>query len=77
MVVITPILAGPYDLGVIAVRSKIDVDPVLAKAAVTTDPFPQIFKGIPVRIRDIRVKVDRATRSSTRPIAARWRSPRG
>lgn len=60
MVVITPILAGPYDLGVIAVRSKIDVDPVSTQAAVTTDPFPQIFKGIPVRIRDVRVKVDRA-----------------
>ncbi len=61
MVVITPILAGPYDLGVIAVRSKIDVDPVTTQATVTTDPFPQIFKGIPVRIRDVRVKVDRAS----------------
>ncbi|HYJ22291.1 MAG TPA: hypothetical protein VEW07_09745 [Solirubrobacterales bacterium] len=60
MVVITPILAGPYDLGVIAVRSKIDVDPITTQATVTTDPFPQIFKGIPVRIRDVRVKVDRA-----------------
>ncbi len=59
MVVITPILAGPYDLGVIAVRSKINVDPISTQATVTTDPFPQIFKGIPVRIRDVRVKVDR------------------
>ncbi|HEX5713669.1 MAG TPA: hypothetical protein VFX85_10180 [Solirubrobacterales bacterium] len=59
MVVITPILAGPYDLGVIAVRSKIEVNPDTTQASVSTDPFPQIFKGIPVRIRDIRVKVDR------------------
>jgi hypothetical protein len=59
MVVVTPILAGPYDLGVIAVRSRIDVDRETAQASVLTDPFPQIFKGIPVRIRDIRVKVDR------------------
>jgi uncharacterized repeat protein (TIGR01451 family) len=59
MVVITPILAGPYDLGVIAVRSKIDVNPITTQATVTTDPFPQIFEGIPVRIRDVRVKVDR------------------
>jgi len=59
MVVITPILAGPYDLGVIAVRSKIEVNPITTQATVTTDPFPQIFKGIPVRIRDVRVNVDR------------------
>src|SRR5262249_41445954 len=35
MVVITPIVAGPYDLGVIAVRSKVDVDPVTTQLRVT------------------------------------------
>ncbi len=59
MVAITPVLAGPYDLGVIAVRSKIEVDRITTQATVTTDSFPQIFKGIPVRVRDVRVKVDR------------------
>jgi hypothetical protein len=59
MVVITPILAGPYDLGVIAVRSTIHVNGELGQATVSTDPFPQIDQGIPVRLRDIRVKVDR------------------
>lgn len=60
LAVITPILAGPYDLGVIAVRSAVDVRPETAQVSVRTDPLPQIFKGIPVRIRDIRVDVDRA-----------------
>jgi hypothetical protein len=60
MVVITPILSGPYDLGVIAVRSAIEIDPETARTTVHTDPFPQIFKGIPVRIRDIQVNVNRA-----------------
>jgi hypothetical protein len=59
MVVITPILAGPYDLGVVAVRSAIYVNGELGQATVKTDPFPQIYQGIPVRIRDIRVSVDR------------------
>lgn len=59
MVVITPILAGPYDLGVIVVRSALGVDPVTTKVHALTDPFPQIFEGIPVRIRDIRLKLDR------------------
>jgi hypothetical protein len=58
MVVITPILAGPYDLGVITVRSAIHVNGERAQATISTDPFPQIFEGIPVRIRDIRVKAD-------------------
>jgi hypothetical protein len=59
MVVITPILAGPYDLGVVAVRTAIDLDSETARASVKSDPFPQIYQGIPVRIRDIRVKIDR------------------
>ncbi len=59
MVVITPILAGPYDLGTIAIRSAIKVNPQTAQATIATDPFPQIFKGIPVRIRDIRVNANR------------------
>jgi hypothetical protein len=59
MVVITPLQVGPYDLGVIAVRSAIRVNPSTAQATIQTDPFPQIYEGIPVRIRDIRVKADR------------------
>jgi uncharacterized repeat protein (TIGR01451 family) len=59
IVVISPAVVGPYDLGVIAVRSALRVDPETAQATVATDPFPQIFKGIPVRIRDIRVRTDR------------------
>jgi hypothetical protein len=35
------------------------VDPETTAIHVLTEPFPQIFQGIPVRIRDIRLKVDR------------------
>jgi len=59
MVVITPAVVGPYDLGVIAVQSALHVDLQTAQVTVKSDPFPQIFQGIPVRIRDIRVKTDR------------------
>ena len=59
VVVITPAVVGPYDLGVIAVRSAAHVDPETTQATIASDPFPLIFKGIPVRLRDIRVKVDR------------------
>ncbi|HWX87976.1 MAG TPA: hypothetical protein VNX67_07370 [Solirubrobacteraceae bacterium] len=58
-VVIVPAIAGPYDLGVTAVRSALFIDPHTSQVRVSTDPFPQIYQGIPVRIRDIRVKIDR------------------
>jgi hypothetical protein len=59
MVVISPAIVGPYDLGVIAVRTALHVDPETAQARAASDPFPQIFQGIPVRIRDIRLQLDR------------------
>jgi len=59
MVVITPVLAGPYDLGTIAVRVAIHADPLTAQIRVRTDPLPQIFEGIPVRLRDIQLTIDR------------------
>ena len=58
-VVITPAMPGPYDLGVIVVRTAVYVDPETTEIHVVTDPFPQIYQGIPVRIRDIRLKIDR------------------
>jgi hypothetical protein len=59
IVVISPAVVGPYDLGVIAVRTALDVNPITAQGSATSDPFPQIFQGIPVRIRDIRLDLDR------------------
>ncbi len=58
VVVITPAVVGPFDIGVIAVRSAIDVNPETTQASVSSDAFPQIFQGIPVRIRDIRAVLD-------------------
>lgn len=59
IVAITPSVVGPFDLGVIAVRTALDVNPVTAQGSARTDPLPQIFQGIPVRIRDIRLHLDR------------------
>jgi hypothetical protein len=59
LVVITPSVVGPYDLGTVVVRSALYIDPATSQATVVSDPFPQILKGIPVRIRDVRVTIDR------------------
>ena len=54
VVAITPAVVGPYDLGVVAVRSALSVDAATARVSAITDPFPLIFQGIPVRLRDVR-----------------------
>jgi uncharacterized repeat protein (TIGR01451 family) len=59
IVVISPAVVGPYDLGVIAVRTALNVNPITAQGSAVSDPLPQIFQGIPVRIRDIRLDLDR------------------
>ena len=53
---------GPFDLGVIIVRSAIRVDPRTAEISIDSagsDPIPHIIKGIPLHLRDIRVYMDR------------------
>jgi hypothetical protein len=59
IVVKVPAQAGPFDLGTVAVRSGIYVDPVDARASVRSDRLPQILQGIPIAYRDVRVEVDR------------------
>jgi hypothetical protein len=59
LVVKVPAQAGPFDLGTVTVRNAISVDPVTAQVSVQSDPLPQIFAGIPLAYRDVRVNVDR------------------
>jgi hypothetical protein len=62
IVAIDSALVGPFDLGVVIVRSAIRVDPRTTQVAVDSegsDPIPHILKGIPIHLRDIRVHVER------------------
>jgi hypothetical protein len=59
IVAVTPAVVGPFDLGVITVRTALRIDSATAQVSVASDPFPQIFQGIPVRIRDIRLNLNR------------------
>ena len=54
-----PAVAGPFDLGNVVVRAKLDVDRHTAQVRVISDPLPTILQGIPLGVRDIRVTVDR------------------
>jgi len=59
MVVAIRAIAGPYDLGTVVVRQKVYVDPVDAHVTVVSDPLPRILEGVPIRLRDVDVALDR------------------
>jgi hypothetical protein len=58
-VAIVPAVAGPFDLGVVVTRAPAYLNPETAQITLKTDPLPLIFKGVPVRVRDVRVHLDR------------------
>ncbi|HYP55123.1 MAG TPA: hypothetical protein VEQ41_02320 [Solirubrobacterales bacterium] len=60
--VITPAVAGPFDVGNVVVQVGLNVDPVTGEGKIdgsASDPIPHILAGIPLRVRDIQVNVDR------------------
>lgn len=59
LAVVAPGLAGPYDLGNVVVRAAIHVDPETAEVTAISDPFPTILHGVILRVRDVRLRVDR------------------
>jgi hypothetical protein len=54
-----PAQAGPFDLGVLAVRSGLDVEPATGQAVVKADPLPQFFEGVGIAYRNLHAVVDR------------------
>jgi hypothetical protein len=59
LVVIVPAVAGPLDLGTVVVRQALNIDPTDAHVTVTSDPFPTILKGVPLRLRRVDVNLNR------------------
>jgi hypothetical protein len=59
-VVITPAVAGPFDLGNVVVRAPLFVDPETAQITAKSDPIPTILKGIPLKVRSVSISVDRS-----------------
>ena len=62
IVAIDAAAVGPFDLGTIVIRSAINVDRNTAQISIDSagsDPIPHILRGIPLRLRDIRVYIDR------------------
>jgi hypothetical protein len=62
--IVNPAKAGPFDLGQVVVRARIEVDPITAALTITTDntgPYkiPTILDGIPLQIKHVNVSINR------------------
>jgi hypothetical protein len=57
--VITPAVAGPFDLGTVVSRNALYINPETAQGHVVSDPLPTIIDGVPLRLRSIDVNLDR------------------
>jgi hypothetical protein len=59
LAIVTPAVAGPFDLGTVVTRAAVKLDPATAQISAISDPLPTILKGVPLDIRSIQVKLDR------------------
>ncbi|HSS04291.1 MAG TPA: hypothetical protein VLK89_03755 [Solirubrobacterales bacterium] len=62
VIAITPAVAGPFDAGTVVVQLALTLNPKTAEVEVdgaASDPIPHIIKGIVLKLRDLRVYVDR------------------
>jgi hypothetical protein len=60
LVVITPAIAGPFDLGAVVLRTALQIDPASAQVTAVSDPLPRIIEGIPLDIRGITIELNRS-----------------
>jgi hypothetical protein len=62
--IVNPAKAGPFDLGQVVVRAKIEVDPTNAAITITSDTsgayrIPRMIDGIPLEIKHVNVTIAR------------------
>jgi hypothetical protein len=59
LMIITPAVAGPFDLGDVVVRTALFVDPFTAQIKAVSDEIPHILQGIPLDVRSVTLKMNR------------------
>jgi hypothetical protein len=59
LAIITPAVAGPFDLGNVVVRAALYVSPETAQITAKSDPIPSILQGIPLDVRSIALNMTR------------------
>ena len=56
---VTPAVAGPFDLGNVVVRVPLFLDPETAQINPVSDPIPDVFGGAKLDLRSVFVNVNR------------------
>jgi hypothetical protein len=59
LAIVTPAVAGPFDLGTVVVRTALYVNPETAQIRAVSEPIPTILEGIPLDVRSIAVQMDK------------------
>jgi hypothetical protein len=59
LAIITPAVAGPYDLGTVVVRVALNVEPLTAQINAVSDPIPNVFGGVKLDLRSIDLDMNR------------------
>jgi len=59
LAIITPAVAGPYDLGDVVVRNALEVNPETTQITAVSDEIPHILQGIPLDVRSIALDMDK------------------
>jgi hypothetical protein len=59
--IVTPAVAGPFNLGNVIIRAKIELNPLTGVVTVaTTGEIPHILDGIPLQLKHVNVTVNRS-----------------
>jgi hypothetical protein len=59
LVIVTPAVAGPFDLGTVVVRSPLYVNAETTQITAKSDPIPRMLDGVPLDVRSIAVELKR------------------
>jgi hypothetical protein len=59
LAIVTPAVTGPFDLGVVVVRTALNVNLETAQIHAVSDSFPTILHGIPLDLRSVSLSLSR------------------
>jgi hypothetical protein len=59
LAILTPAVAGPFDLGTVVIRTALYVDETTAQIRAVSDPIPSMLAGIPLDVRSIALNMNR------------------
>ncbi|MFI4993143.1 MAG: hypothetical protein ACHQCH_05950 [Solirubrobacterales bacterium] len=59
LAIVVPAVAGPFSLGNVVTRATINVEPNYPNRVAVASVLPTIFKGIPLRVKNINLNINR------------------